>query len=270
MGEEQNGTEYRADPEEVDRIDDVLRKRARSQIGFPYSDEERAVDMASVLLREGGQAKIEVVQLAAAMNQSASGGTFRGQLGAARMFGLVETDQGHVWLTPLGLRATDEQSASAAKAEAFLNIPLYRAMYDRYQGFALPPAAAIERQMESLGVPPKQKERARQAFASSAQYAGYISPNGRFVKPTLQGAPVKEEAAAPAPDTPSGGGGGGGRPPEDELHPFIQGLLKTLPVPHTEWSATDRANWLNTAASIFTLIYKGDGTVTVTVTPKKE
>ncbi|CDX23598.1 hypothetical protein MPLB_300004 [Mesorhizobium sp. ORS 3324] len=185
------------------------RKRDRSQIEFPYSDLERSIEMAAVLLREGGQAKIDLTQLAVAMDQSATGGTFRGRLGAARMFGLLETDAGKVGLTQLGLQATDEHSAAAAKAEAFLKIPLYKAMFDRYQGYALPPAAAIERQMESLGVPPKQKERARQAFSASAQYAGYIAANGRFSKPTFAGVRAKEESPAEHVDTGGGGGGGG-------------------------------------------------------------
>ena len=186
------------------------RKRDRSTIEFPYSDLERSIELASVLVREGGQAKIDQTQLAVAMDQSATGGTFRGRLGAARMFGLIETDAGRVGLTQLGLKVTDEQSSAAAKAEAFLNIPLYKAMFDRYQGYALPPAAAIERQMESLGVPPKQKERARQAFSASAQHAGYIAPNGRFSKPTLAGARAKEDTPADHVDTSGGGGGGSG------------------------------------------------------------
>jgi hypothetical protein len=37
-----------------------------------------------------------------------------------------------------------------------------------------PPPPAIERQVEQLGVSPKQKERARQSFMKSAQYAGFI------------------------------------------------------------------------------------------------
>jgi hypothetical protein len=161
-------------------------------------------------LREGGQATIDQTQLAVAMDQSATGGTFRGRLGAARMFGFIETDAGKVGLTQLGLRVTDEQSASLAKAEAFLNIELYKAMFDRYQGYPLPPAAAIERQMESLGVPPKQKERARQAFSASAQHAGYIAANGRFSKPTLTGVRAKEELPADQVETGGGGGGSGG------------------------------------------------------------
>ncbi|MER9440844.1 hypothetical protein NKI79_05425 [Mesorhizobium sp. M0340] len=186
------------------------RKRDRSQIEFPYSDLERSIELATVLLREGGQAKIDQTQLAVAMDQSATGGTFRGRLGAARMFGLIETDAGRVGLTQLGLQVTDQQSSAAAKAEAFLKIPLYKAMFDRYQGYALPPPAAIERQMESLGVPPKQKERARQAFSASAQHAGYIAANGRFSKPTLTGVRAKEELPADQVDNGSGGAGGSG------------------------------------------------------------
>lgn len=57
------------------------------------------------------------------------------------------------------------------------------------------------------------------------------------------------------------GGGGGGD--NLNLHPFIQGLLQTLPKRGAEWKAADRAKWLQTAANIFDLIYKGDGGVKV-------
>ncbi len=160
------------------------RKRERSLIEFPYTDLERAVELARALHGEGGRAKISQTALAVAMNQSVSGGTFRGRLSAAKMFGLIGTEQAQVWLEPIGLRILDSTTDAAAKAEAFLRIPLYAAMFERYNGHPLPPPVAIERQMESLGVPPKQKERARQAFSSSATYANFIAHNGRFSKPT--------------------------------------------------------------------------------------
>ena len=52
------------------------------------------------------------------------------------------------------------------------------------------------------------------------------------------------------------------------LHPFIQGLLDTIPdIPNPmekpEWPVADRAKWLQTAANIFDLIYKGEGGITV-------
>jgi hypothetical protein len=52
------------------------------------------------------------------------------------------------------------------------------------------------------------------------------------------------------------------------LHPFIQGLLDRIPpitdaTEKPEWPVAERAKWLQTAANIFDLIYKGDGGITV-------
>jgi len=65
-------------------------------------------------------------------------------------------------------------------------------------------------------------------------------------------------------------GGGGKR----TLHPFIQGLLDTLPEQGTLWTVEGRAAWLQAAAQNFTLIYKGEGkidihAVTTTQRPEK-
>jgi hypothetical protein len=49
------------------------------------------------------------------------------------------------------------------------------------------------------------------------------------------------------------------------LHPFIQGLLDTLPEPGTNWAVEGRAKWLQAAGNIFDLMYKGDGEITVKV-----
>lgn len=40
------------------------------------------------------------------------------------------------------------------------------------------------------------------------------------------------------------------------LHPFVQGLLKTLPEPETDWPIAKRIKWLQAASNIFDLIYK--------------
>jgi hypothetical protein len=73
----------------------------------------------------------------------------------------------------------------AARVTAFLNVELFRALYDQFKGHALPPRPAIERQIE-FEVSPNQKERARQTLMGSAQYAGFIdASSGRFVKPGI-------------------------------------------------------------------------------------
>lgn len=73
-------------------------KRFRSEIEFPYSDLESAVELAQTIHTKAGSS-CEVGELAAWMGQSASGGTFRTRLGAARMFGLTENSQGRTTLT---------------------------------------------------------------------------------------------------------------------------------------------------------------------------
>lgn len=238
------------------------RKRDRTLIEFPYSDLSRGAEMASALALAGGKVYIDQTQLAVAMDMTVTGGTFRGRLSAARMFGFIETEGGKVRLGDLGIRLLDDETEKQAKVEAFLRVPLYKAMYDSYNGMPLPPAAAIERQMISVGVPTKQAERARQAFAASAQSAGFIASNGRFSKPTF--APQDDKKDEKPADT-GGGGGGGGGTGSGSLHPFIQGLLDTLPEPGTEWKAHERADWLTAAATMFKLIYKGGGDVSVSV-----
>src|SRR5665213_386859 len=77
------------------------KKRFRSEIEFPYSDLESATELGKTIHDKAGSS-CEVDELAAWMGQTASGGTFRTRLGAARMFGLIETGQGRVALTQLG------------------------------------------------------------------------------------------------------------------------------------------------------------------------
>ncbi|SMQ69588.1 hypothetical protein SAMN06297468_1773 [Altererythrobacter xiamenensis] len=232
MGIEQTGEQANQQPGA-----NGIKKRARRKIKFPYSDLARAEELCSALLEIAGRAEAEQTQLAVKLDMSANGGTFRGRLSAARMFGLIQTPGSRVLLTSLGRQILEDNTRAQARSTAFLNIELYAAMYERYNGYSLPPAAAVERQMEELGVPPKQKERARQAFAASAETAGYIADNGRFSKPAL--APPSPNAPAPeAEDTAeeddygdergsgggggNGGGAGGDRPLQYQLIDLLQ------------------------------------------------
>lgn len=228
-------------------------KRFRSEIGFPYADLESAVEIAQTIHSKAGSS-CEADELAAWMGQTATGGTFRTRLGAARMFGLIETGQGRVTLTQPGRDVLDNSgNERAARVVAFLNIELFRAMYEQYKGNALPPPPAIERQMEQLGVSPKQKERARQTFMKSATYAGFIdSSTGRFVKPGIS---QKDEGSGPQkPQERSEGGGGGSEPPK--IDPIIHGLLARLPKSGDVWPKAQRKLWLQLLEGSFELIYE--------------
>lgn len=243
----------------------------RSTIAFPYLDLDTAVDVARAVYARAGRGACELDGLAAEMSQTVSG-AFRLKTGTARIFGLLEKDgRDSLKLTALGQRIVSDDQRGG-RVDAFLTVPLYSRIFDSYRGTLLPPAKALEREMQTLGVAPKQADKARQAFERSARQAGFFEAGeGRLVKPKLESPEKRPDAQrtdgeaitanTAQRELSKGGGGGGGA---TDFHPFIQGLLKTLPVASTteapsEWPMRERAKWLKTAASIFGLIYTDDG-----------
>ncbi|MCW2783325.1 MAG: hypothetical protein JWR35_3774 [Marmoricola sp.] len=245
----------------VDAAQDENDARQRSTIGFPYNNLGDALEVAQAIHSHAGTSECDDSQLSAWMNLSPKSSGFRMQLSAARMFGLIETTSGHHKLGPLGRMIVDPQREREARARAFQNVPLYKAIFENYKNGVLPPAAALERDMVGLGVAEKQTGRARQVFERSAEQAGYFEHGKtRLVMPAVV---VKADDQAPPPPADEGDknskgktGGGSGDGETPELHPFIQGLLKELPVSGTAWPEAKRKLWLDTAGSIFKMIYK--------------
>src|SRR4051812_13169754 len=97
--------------------------RDRSTVKFPYFDLQEVIQIASVLHNRRGGA-CETGELAAELNQSVNGGSFRLRMSAARMYGVMD-GRGHVKLTALGRQIIDPNTAAEAAATAFLKIPLY-------------------------------------------------------------------------------------------------------------------------------------------------
>jgi hypothetical protein len=236
---------------------DANEGRERSTIGFPYLDLDNSVGIAKNVHTLGGST-CQWDQLAAQVGQSAAGGAFRMRLQTAKMFGLLNYDRGVVTLTPLGSRISDPDQERAARAEAFLKIPLYSKVHDEFKNATLPPTAGLETAMVNMGVSSKQKGTARQVFQRSAKQAGFFDFGAtRLVMPTAKGSTAAAPAASETEHE---------LPPEkkkkkdegdDEArHPLIEGLLKELPKPQAEWTTEDRKKWLEMASTIFNVIYK--------------
>lgn len=100
------------------------------------------------------------------------GGGFRTRLMSAKTFGLLDYERGQIRLSDLGARIVDPMFERASKVEAFMFVPLYKALFDNMNGQTLPPPPAVERMAQQLGVAPKQTDKARQAFMRSAKTAG--------------------------------------------------------------------------------------------------
>lgn len=201
-------------------------KKFTSTIQFPYGDLDDAIEFARAVHSVGGQA-CSVDQVAGYLKQSPHSGAFRLRSSFPRVFGLTESERGigGIKLTPLGMRMLDPQREPAARVEAFLHVPLYKAIFDKYKGYTLPPAAALEREMALLGVSPKQTDKARQVFERAAKQAGFTwAGPDRLVMPVLKDGdegiapqpaeprPLEKGTPGAAAKSPMVGGGGG--PPD--------------------------------------------------------
>lgn len=234
-------------------------QRVRSEIEFPYSDLEDVIGLAKTI-HSNACSPCDDAELAAWMNMSEHGGTYRARRSAARIFGLVETAQGRLSLTALGRRIVDE-SDRGARVEAFLKPALFAALYEQYHGQSLPPTPTIERHIERLGVPPKQVKRARQVFQHSAHYAAFVDGStGRFRKPGTGPVPDQATNAVGQENKKGGGrggaGDGGGGSDQAEIDPIILGLLARLPKAGEVWPEAERKLWLDLLSGTFKLIYK--------------
>ncbi len=249
-------------------------ERGRSTIQFPYLDLNEAVRIAKGVHTEGGNS-CQVDQLAARLQEKTDAPKFRQKLGTSKMFGLITFGAGSVALTPLGIRVNDPQQEAAAKAEAFLLVPLYKQVYEQFKGGNLPPLTGLENAMGNMGVAPKQKANARQVFFRSATQAGFFTHGtNRLVPPSVKGngsAGSSSDVVPPPvipkpPETPAGkNGGGGGDGGGGELHPLIEGLIRSLPKEGEDWPIDKRAKWLRAAAQNFDLIYPDTGSDSIEI-----
>ena len=275
---------YVINPGEMSNIDEsaptptdqsgAKQKRQKSEIPFVYVDLDDAVTVARALLDLGG-VPCDRDQLAAKMGHSLSG-AFVNKTSAAKLFGFIEFSSEKYQLTQLGHAALDATRMVSAKAEAFLRVGLHRKLYDEFRNTLLPPSPhGLDQAIAGLGVPEKQKDKARRAFENSARQAGFFAHG-------------KDRLVAPVIATPWNGLQSERRtqdaekPPSTELppvtlpapaeHPFIKGLLLSLPEKlGADWSAADRIKWLQTAADQFDLMFKGGAPIVISVaaTPRQ-
>jgi hypothetical protein len=252
-------------------------------------DLESAVSVARAILTGGG-VPLTRDQLAGVMNLASGSGNFVQKVATSRLFGLVSFIGGKYELTDLGFNIldSDEKRQRGARAEAFLSVPLYRRTYDEFKGKQLPPRPhGLEQAFITFGVAPKQKANARYAFEKAAAQGGFFA-NGpdRLIEPIIGAGRVDLASASRAAATGRAGfpadhnrptaeenngdsvngrdAGESGAPKTSKLHPFIQGLLDSLPEPDTNWTVDGRAKWLQAAANIFDLMYKGSGEIHIT------
>ncbi len=175
----------------------------RSTIAFPYSALDSAIEVATAINDSHGT-QCEIGQLAGALNTTVASGKFRSMISAARIFGLIRTQSRAAALTELGIAIVDPQGCDAAKAEAFLAVPLYSEIFNKFDGRRLPPDPGLEAEIRALGVTEKSVRRARQTLQRSAATAGFFrSGTDRLARPPAERGSGTTVRPPPRGDTPT-------------------------------------------------------------------
>lgn len=215
----------------------VKSRRSQSTIAFPYYDLACSQNLARQTLEAGGECRPE--QLAAWLGHSTlNSGAYRNKVAAAGLFGLVRATRNNVSVTPAGKAITQDHLKRQAKVDAFLNVAVYRAIFDRYRGTRLPPSIALERELIDQGVTRTQARYARQVLLRSAEQAGlFEASESKMVIP--RGAHLA--GATPPPELQD--------PGARQAHPrLIDAILQEAPW-NESWSREQFEQW----ASLFVM-----------------
>ena len=235
-------------------------KRQRSSIAFPYRDLDEAVAIAKALYTNHGTNACSIEQLAAWSKQSPTASTFRSRLSACKLFGLIDADRlDAIRLTELGRLVVDPKREREGRARAFLAVPLYEALHNKFKGFSIPEGQAMEKELVALGVAETLKGHARRAFESSAEQAGFFEAGrDRLVLPGVGQAPPAGAAASDGPETGKKNGGGGGDGTGLDLDPLLIAMLKKIPASGNDWPGPQRVRWFRTFAMNVSQIYDAE------------
>jgi hypothetical protein len=225
-------------------------KRERSTISFPYGDLDDAIAVATALSSHGGMGAMD--QLAAWTGHKTVGsGAFKIKVYTARTFGLVTMAGENASLTELGIEITRPDTEASARVRAFLHVPLYRRIYDKYRGRLLAGDAVIETDMVEAGVASKQKDRARQGFQRSAAQAKLgkdrlVLPGGVSLDSTTPNGGASRKMANTNTQYQNSTG---------EINPLIASWIEELPE-SGEWTRDEHDSWMRVFQRVVDKLYK--------------
>ncbi len=167
---------------------------------FPRFPLEEAIKIARRVRELGGKG-VTLELLARAEQKSEKSGHFRKKVAAAKFFGLLGKNNEGYFLTELGkkiLSPMSEEEEREALKEAFLNVPMFRAVYNQYLemgGGKLPERRIVENLFErKFGVHPTSKAEAYKVFVESGIFAGLLEERKDGIYVVSKEAEVRVEA----------------------------------------------------------------------------
>jgi len=178
--------------------------RVKAENRYPVYDLNDSIAVARTIRDQGGGAT-DLPHLASYLGYSTTkSGAFITRIAAARLFGLIENRERFVAPTALAHkimmpeRPGDEDVM--ARFDAFLNVPLYRNLYERYKPTQLPPEMGLRNAMEThYGIPRGRTQLVYRVLMDSAEQAGLFEARAgartHFVAPLARQSEIEASSA---------------------------------------------------------------------------
>ena len=212
-----------------------------SAFRFPYYTLADSVVAAKVIHERGGGVATRD-QLAAFLDYSSTNnGAYLNRVAAAKLFGLIISEGSQFRLTQRAtaiLMPAYREDAPRALAEAFLSVPLFKAVYEECKGQQLPPEFGLKNLLRNkLSVGPSVLDTAVRTLMASAEDAGFFATRGsrtHLIMPAVAPTTPPEQSTEAADDNTNidmrGGGGGGNNyiPPPQSREELQNSYVATL------------------------------------------
>lgn len=243
----------------------------KSATQYPYFDLDDSVIVAKAVHERGGGTCSRDLVAAALGYSTTKSGAFLSRIYAAKQFGLIDIEGDILGVTD---RATNilhpvmESDAVVAKRDAFLAVPLFQKVYEKFKGATLPHELGLQNLLKTeYKIVPDRIKPAMRVMLNSAEQAGFFAVAGsrtRLIAPTgvihsgagkLDGPPAKVDGEGHLADRqkppPSGGGSDG----PTGVHPALVAMLRELPRPGTAWPKQKKDLFLAAFRSIIDVVY---------------
>ena len=228
---------------------------ARPRRHFPSYPLSSALELAEAVYQQHGT-DCTLPQLAASVDRSPKASSFRQQVAAARTFGFFQRRAKTVKLTDLGQAVNDPDRRVDALVEGFLNVELFRELYERYEGNVLPPAAGLEGVLGEVGVAAEAAPRARRVFTRSAAAAGLFAVgSNRLIRPSTTTRPVPQAEVESTPGDVQASETASPSLISGSIDPVLGALVQKLADKDHFTDASQRKQWFEIFKLTFEMVY---------------
>ena len=182
-------------------------RRKPPDIRFPFYTLADSLAVAETIHKHGGGTASRD-QLAAFLGYSSvRNGAFLSRVASARTFNLITSERGGDFvMTPLAqkiLQPVYPEQTDEGLVEAFLSVPLFKAIYEEQKGKELPPEFGLKNLLRTkYGIAGRTTDVAYKALMESADQAKFFATRGtktHLIMPTVSRRSEEPESASESP-----------------------------------------------------------------------